>query len=494
MSTEKSLKSHGGVKALFFVQIFSTLSFSVLYSTLVLYMTKRLFITDTMATTITASFVAFNYALHLIGGFISGRLLSHRSLFVIGMALQVVGCCIISFISLPSLYWGLAFYLSGSGLNVTCINCMLTQFFEPHEKRRETAFLWNYSGMNIGFFIGFLISGFFEISGNYRELFLLASASNFLTIIILLFFWKHLFDRKTHFAENTPSKRWLFRGFGFILILAIIISLKWLIKFSNLSNNVIIFAGIIMVFVISFIAIKQPTKKASKKIWAFLILGLMALVFFTLYTMAPMGLTLFIAHNVDRMIGGFIIPPQWVQNINTIIIIIGGPSTAYLYRMLRRRGINISIPIQFTLALFLIGIAFVLLTVGIHFANPQGYVHFYWIAISFILQSLGELLISPIGYAMIGQLVPHKSQGLLMGTWMMITGVAATIANIFSKMALGKTDAVNPLITNPHFTQTFNILGWGAIVAGMIMLFVIPFLHKLIKDKKRQTDTSAIPM
>ena len=135
-------------------------------------------------------------------------------------------------------------------------------------------------------------------------------------------------------------------------------------------------------FRISFFALRQPSKNASKKIWAYLILGLMSLIFWTLYIMAPMGLTLFIEHNVHRDIFGISIPPQWVQNINAIIIIIGGPTMAYLYNNLRKKGFIITIPIQFTLSLFLIGIGFVILPLGIHFANVEGLVNFKWIFIT----------------------------------------------------------------------------------------------------------------
>ena len=81
-----------GAGALFFMQIFSTVAFSVLYSTLVLYATEGLHLTDAVATGIITSFIAFNFALHLLGGYAGGRLLSYRALFVIGMVIQIIGC------------------------------------------------------------------------------------------------------------------------------------------------------------------------------------------------------------------------------------------------------------------------------------------------------------------------------------------------------------------------------------------------------------------
>src|SRR6187399_3304213 len=132
-----------GAGALFSIQIVSTLSYSVLYSTLILYATKGLHLSDKYATSLTGSFIALNYFLHLLGGYLGGRYFSYRSLFCIAMFLQVLGCSLISLPTESSLLWGLAAFLGGSGINVTCINCMVTQLFEPHDKRREAAFLWN---------------------------------------------------------------------------------------------------------------------------------------------------------------------------------------------------------------------------------------------------------------------------------------------------------------------------------------------------------------
>ena len=132
-----------GAGVLFFIQIFATLGFAVLYSTLVLYATKHLHFATADATTMMGVFGAFNYGLHLFGGYLGGRFLSNRALFVGGMVLQVLGCACIAAGTVAALYLGLALFLTGSGLNVTCVNMMLTQRFAPDDERRESAFLWN---------------------------------------------------------------------------------------------------------------------------------------------------------------------------------------------------------------------------------------------------------------------------------------------------------------------------------------------------------------
>ena len=268
------------------------------------------------------------------------------------------------------------------------------------------------------------------------------------------------------------------------MIIALSFALRWLLHHSTFSSEFIIIVGCIMLIVIGGLAFQQRVQEAGRKMWAFLILALASLIFWTLYQMAPMGLTLFYIHNVDHNIMGFTIPPQWLMNINTIIIIVAGPALAYFLKWMRSRGKIVRIPYQFAISLCLIGIGFVLLPIGIYFANAQGLSAFPWIVMSYVFQSLGEILISPIGYAMIGQLIPAKLQGLMMGTWLMISGVAATLSNYFSRMGFDKAQLKDPLLTNPSFSTSFNILGWSAIAAGIILICLSRFLKKLIQEKK----------
>lgn len=472
-----------GAGALFFIQMFATLSFSVLYSTLILYATKWLHMNDTLATSITGSFVALNYFLHLLGGYIGGRYLSYRSLFGIGMALQIIGCALISVPDQSYLLWGLAAFLGGSGLNVTCINCMVTQLFEPDDKRREAAFLWNYSGMNVGFFIGFSLGGYFHLNQAYQELFILSAIGNLVALILTLYNWKILKDRDTALLTANPTSKKRLHLIGFAIIIALVFVLRGLLQHTTFCNQLILVIGAAMLALLCVLALKQQGQIERKKIFGYIVLALSSVIFWTLYQLAPMGLNLFIERNVDRHLLGIIIAPQWIQNINTAVIIIGGPLLSVVFSHLRERGTGLSIPLQFSIALLLIGSAFAILPIGISLADAQGYTNFNWILASYIMQSVGELFISPIGYAMVGQLAPVRLRGLMMGTWLMISGVAAILSDHFSKMALGQTDSINPLITNASYSHTFGLLGWSAIIAGGLLFISIPLVTRLTQER-----------
>jgi proton-dependent oligopeptide transporter, POT family len=482
----KSRLSHvpEGAGVLFFIQVFATLGFAVLYSTLVLYATEHLHFTAKKATAIMGVFGAFNYGLHLFGGYLGGRFLSNRNLFVGGMALQVFGCACISGGSAALLYWGLALFLTGSGLNVTCINMMLTQRFKPDDIRREGAFLWNYAGMNIGFFVGFTAAGHYQLTHSYPSLFIFATIGNFAAILIAAAFWKKLADLNTPLVEQAEGKNFGLRFAAGTAILVGLVPVVWiLLQYPDSTETLMKAISAAVALGLVWLALRHRDTRERNNMWAYLVLTIGSLVFWALYQMAPSGLQLFAVNNVDRQLWGHEIAPQWIQNINTVVIVVGGPVMSALFARLRKRGWTIDIPKQFAAALLLMGLGFLALPAGIAFANPLGLSAFAWLFASYVLQSVGELLISPIGYAMIGKLAPKRYQGIMMGSWMLVTGLASLFAGDFSGMVPEPSEGT-AITTNPVYSRLFTELGLGSLAVGVGLVVLVPFLRKLIKDEE----------
>ena len=470
-----------GAGVLFFIQIFATLGFAVLYSTLVLYATSHLHFSAKDATTIMGVFGAFNYGLHLFGGYLGGRFLSNRNLFVGGMALQVLGCAAIAGGTVGLLYVGLALFLTGSGLNVTCINMMLTQRFKPDDPRREGAFLWNYAGMNVGFFLGFAAAGHYQETKNYSGLFQFATLGNVLAILIAVVFWKGLADLDTPLLEKDKGQ-FRARFLGGVAILFGLVPVVWfLLQHPHGTETLVKGISAVVALALAWVTLRHKDPREKNNMWAYLILTIGSLVFWALYQMAPSGLQLFADNNVNRRVWGHVIQPQWIQNINTVVIVVGGPLMAALFTRLRKRGWAIDVPRQFAASLLLMGLGFLALPVGIRLAGPDGMSGFSWLFISYVLQSIGELLISPVGYAMIGKLAPRQYQGVMMGAWMLVTGLASLFAGDFSGMIPEPSEGT-AVTTNPVYSKLFIELGCGSLVIGVALVALTPFLRTLITD------------
>ena len=127
-------------------------------------------------------------------------------------------------------------------------------------------------------------------------------------------------------------------------------------------------------------------------------------------------------------------------------------------------------------------LAFLILPLGIKLAGADGKSAFVWLFLSYVLQSIGELLIMPIGYAMIGKLAPKQYQGVMMGSWMLVTGLASLFAGDFSGM-IPEPTGTTTVATNAGYAKLFTELGLGSLAVGIALVVLIPFLRKLITDK-----------
>ena len=204
--TRRFAKAPEGTAALFFIQIFATLGFAVLYSTLVLYATKHLHLGVKEATTLMGVFGAFNYGLHLFGGYLGGRFLSNRKLFVGGMALQVIGCACIATGTLAAILRrprslphrqrpqrhlhqhdaDAALHSGGSAPR---------RSFPLELRRHECRLLRRVQRRRL-----------FPSHREYSSLFIFATLGNFVSIILVLFTWKTLADRNTMLLDATPKQ------------------------------------------------------------------------------------------------------------------------------------------------------------------------------------------------------------------------------------------------------------------------------------------------
>jgi POT family proton-dependent oligopeptide transporter len=366
---------------------------------------------------------------------------------------------------------------------------MLTQRFAPEDNRRESAFLWNYAGMNVGFFIGFAVAGHYQLIENYTSLFLFATVGNFLAIVLAGGNWKALRDLNTPLLEKSVVQ---FRA-RFAIGIAVLVFVPpgvWFALQRTGSTELLLKAVCAAVGLwLVYLTVTHRDLRERNNMWAYLVLTLGSLVFWSLYQMAPSGLQLFAVNNVNLFVWGVEVAPQWIQNINTVVIVLGGPFLASFFTRLRARGWMVDLPQQFALSLVLMGVGFLCLPLGISFADEAGKVAFAWLFLNYVLQSVGELLISPIGYAMIGKLAPRQYQGIMMGSFMLVTGLASLFAGDFSGM-VPEPAGTTALVTNPEYAALFGRLGWGSTAVGIALALMIPLLRRLISERAPDAATS----
>nr|WP_238551261.1 oligopeptide:H+ symporter [Legionella oakridgensis] len=201
-----------------------------------------------------------------------------------------------------------------------------------------------------------------------------------------------------------------------------------------------------------------------------------------LYQQMPTSLNLFAVNNVHAYLFGMPIDPQSFQALNPIWIIGLSPVLAMFYEMLHRRGISFPIPYKFALGMTCCGLSFSILYLARFSHDDAGIVSYWWLVGSYFLQSLGELLVSALGVAMVAELVPRQIAGFVMGMWFLTSAVAGFIgAYVASFSALPEN--VHPGVESLMiYTQLFAYIGLITLAIALLLWLISPYLTRLMSQ------------
>jgi len=209
---------------------------------------------------------------------------------------------------------------------------------------------------------------------------------------------------------------------------------------------------------------------------AAMVLIVFNVVFWTLFEQAGSSLTLFADRNTDlRLFGDFAISAPQTQFFNAFFIVTFAPIMSILWTALAKRGIEPSIPVKFGIALIGVGLGFLFLVLGAGYAGPGFQVGIWWLAGLYLIHSLAELCISPVGLSMITKLSIARIVGLMMGVWFLSISCAQYVAGIVAQFA--SVDTVGGQVTNlkvslDTYTGTFTTIAEIAIVLGVLLLLL----------------------
>jgi proton-dependent oligopeptide transporter, POT family len=221
---------------------------------------------------------------------------------------------------------------------------------------------------------------------------------------------------------------------------------------------------------------------------AAMVLIVFNVVFWTLFEQAGSSLTLFADRNTDRSVFGlFQISAPQTQNFNPIAIVILAPLMSILWGVLAKRNLEPSIPVKFALALVGVGAGFLFLVFGAQFAGPDFKVTLWWLAGLYVIHSLAELMISPVGLSMITKLSIARVVGLMMGVWFLSISVAQYFAGIVAQFASVETvggQVTNLKVSLDTYLATFTTIAWIAIGAGVLLFLLSWPLQKWMHGVK----------
>ena len=206
------------------------------------------------------------------------------------------------------------------------------------------------------------------------------------------------------------------------------------------------------------------------------------------------------------------------QSLNAIFIFTLAPFFAYLWIALSKRNIEPSIPVKFAFGLFFVGLGFLILVAGMSGDSSSNLTSegievalktsVLWIFVIYLVHTIGELCLSPVGLSSVTKLAPQRIVGIMMGMWFLASAAGNFVAGLVAKATSTEEyralvekfdeykDSENPAevalyenmpyttIEKTGFIDAYTTVGWGAIGFAALLLLLSPLLVKMMHGTK----------
>lgn len=386
----------------------------------------------------------------------------------------------------------------GNGFFKPNISTMVGELYPAGDRRRDTGFTIFYMGINLGSLLSQLLCPLLATTVGWWAGFGLAALG-------MLASWALIqFDggRLNGYGEPPLSAGQKDRAPGIYAAALIGVPLFYLL-FTNLMNTPapVPGAGIVgyvlalplmgkLLFGTFLIAVPailtwswmNGSRVEFQMMLAAMILIVFNVVFWTMFEQAGSSLTLFADRNTDLSVFGlFSLSAGQTQFFNALFIVVFAPIMAAMWTKLAAAGREPSIPVKFGIALILVGLGFLFLVFGGRFADPTFKVAIWWLAGLYLIHSVAELCISPVGLSMITKLSIPRVVGLMMGVWFLSTSVAQYVAGIVAQGASVETvggQVTNLKVSLDTYNATFWQIGIIAVGVGLVLIALSPIIRK----------------
>jgi len=462
-----------GLFVLFYAEMWERFSYYGMRALLVLYLTKHWLFSDGKANLTYGAYNSLVYITPVLGGIIADRWLGQRKAVVFGGALLALGHLLMAAEGkggqddpIINVFWlALAFIIVGSGFLKGNISVMVGQLYRLTDTRRDAAYTIFYMGINVGAAMGTILVGYLGETLGWAYGFGLAGIGMVAGLIIFVVSKPALRGHgEPPIALPRPHELRLY-GIGVASVAMIWV----LLQFQDLMGNLLLIAGIAMLGYTLFEAFKLP-KEPRERMFAILFLIALNPVFWGLFEQAGGSLNLYTDRFVDR--SG--VPASIFQSINPIYIILLGPLFAGLWTWLGKRGLEPSAPAKFGLALVQVGLSFLVFVWGAENAGMAALTPVIFVFLIYLLQTTGELCLSPVGLSAMTRLAPLHLASFIMGSWWYMTAVGQFVAGKIGEATGGESGAMSKELT----LQIYSTIGWVTIGVAVVVLLLSPLVKR----------------
>jgi POT family proton-dependent oligopeptide transporter len=381
------------------------------------------------------------------------------------------------------LWGGLTVLIVGNGFFKPNISTMVGQLYPKGDRKVDSAFTIFYMGINLGAFFSPLVCGGLGDTGNVEDFkwgFLAACIGMIVSVISFELLKNKYLKGPDGEAIGMPVKKIDLQNVAIILGSTLLIF--FLLSFKNMFKSDIdiigylIYGAMILVPAI-IITDKTLSKEEKSRIWVIFILAFFVIFFWSAFEQAGASLTLFADKQTERHIGGWEMPASFFQSVNPLAVISIAPIMTLIWGWLHKRNAEPASPLKMAWGLALLCLGYVVIALAVKGVDSSVKISMYWLLALYVLHSIGELCLSPIGLSMVSKLAPVRFSSLLMGTWFLANAAANKFAGTLSALIPGGEDGSGAATSFMGFqiTNLYEFFMLFIIMTGIAaaLLFVL---------------------
>lgn len=462
-----------GLATLFFTEMWERYSYYGTRALLILFMTASV-TTGGLGFSVVKSgavygfYTAMVYLLNLPGGWLADRVIGQRRAVLYGGILISAGNFFLAAPNIIIFYAGLGLLMVGTGLLKPNVSTIVGQLYPVGDKRRDSGFSIFYMGINLGALISPLICGWVAAKFTWRWGFACSGVGMVAGLIQYALGGRYLGSAGLNPSssgdpahDRAQKRNAAMIAIGLLLILVALAALASAgiiqVTAGAISNGTGWVLLAITAVVFSWMVFgKGWSLEERKRAVAIFVLFAAAAIFWASFEQAGSSLNLFAERNTSRHLFGYEFPAAWFQSVQPILVVALAPVFAWIWLALGRR--DPSSPAKFSLGLMFAGLAFAILIP----AAAGTEVSPFWLVGCYLLQTLGELCLSPVGLSAMTKLAPARAGGFVMGIWFL----AASIGNWLAGRAGG-------LFESMLLPRLFGSVAAISLIAAVMLALLI---------------------
>ena len=465
------------------VEMWERFCFYGMRGVLAFFMVEQLGLSDQKSNLQYGAIQAFVYAFTFIGGIFADKILGFRKSLFWGGSLMIIGNLILAFSPHDLFYVGITLSIIGTGFFKPNVSSMVGELYHEKDNRRDAGYGLFYAGINVGGLLGGAMCIYLGKYYNWHLCFLSAALVMMFGLGTFIFTKKHLGP-----IGNSPllhlkkSKQQLWEIAVYVGSILCIPLIYIMVKNTAFTDYFMYTIGIIALAYFLYETFKIKDKKVQYKLLAAFVFIFCYFIFMAISEQSGGSLSLFSKDKLDHKILFFNIDPNVVNNsVNSFFVIVFSPIVGILWLGLYKRKIEPNTVVKFGIGFLLLALSFYVFYATRFFANVQGISSLNIFTLAYLLLTLGELCLGPIGMSIITKLSPKKMFGMMMGLWF--------LSSAFGQLAAGKLGAEMSSIDNASlptklmaYTEGYKALALYSLIAGLALIIFSRLVKKLMQE------------